>query len=46
MQKSKRNKEIQFNSLFIYVLSSTAGGQLGAEYKKTNNNTTNETKHT
>jgi hypothetical protein len=39
---------IQFNSLFIYVLSSTAGGQLHSQHgiKKPNNNKTNETRHT
>jgi hypothetical protein len=38
---------IQFNSIFIYVLSSTARGQSQRQHgiQKTNNNTTNRRKH-
>jgi hypothetical protein len=31
---NNNNKSIQFNSLFIYVLSSTAGGQLQSQHGK------------
>jgi hypothetical protein len=48
MEDKVNNNSVHINSLFIYVLSSIAGGQLQSQHgiQNANKNTTNETKHT